>query len=216
MILAESPSQQRRLLEREQRRDQIVDAACALALSQGWDQVTVDGVAKRARLSRALVYLYFRDKRELHAALWERAAQQLQQRFEEAAGRHPRGYDQLEAIGRAYVAFAHEFPHFFEAISRFEASEPALLDRDSAEARAIACNFDKHGLMVAVIQRGLADGSIRTDVGDPALLAISLWGFTHGILQIAATKGRQLAHIDVAETALTEQAFSLMRQAVAR
>ena len=55
MVIAESPSQQRRLLEREQRREQIVDAACALALSQGWDQVTVDGVAKRARLSRAAV-----------------------------------------------------------------------------------------------------------------------------------------------------------------
>ena len=38
----------------------------------------------------------------------------------------------------------------------------------------------------------------------------------NGILQIAATKGKQLAHIGVAETALIEQAFSLMRQAVAR
>jgi len=207
--------QQRREEERERRRSEIVAAASDLALAQGWDEVTVERVAKRARLSRALVYLYFRDKRELHAAIWEQAVQVLHERFSAAVARHRLGYDQLDAIGRAYVAFAQEFPHYFEAISRFEACAPEDVSAGSGEARALACNLQKHTLMTQVIETGLADGSIRADVGSPPLLSISLWGFTHGIMQIAATKGNHLSHIQISESALIEHAFGLMRRAVA-
>jgi hypothetical protein len=38
-------------------------------------------------------------------------------------------------------------------------------------------------------RRRIRDGSIRADVGDPLLLAPSLWAFTHRIIQIAMAKG---------------------------
>ena len=52
---------ERRQEEKERRSDEIVAAAEELYRELGWDAVTMDGVARRARLSRALVYVYFKD-----------------------------------------------------------------------------------------------------------------------------------------------------------
>ena len=69
---------ERRQEERDRRRAEIVDAADALYAEAGWDVMTMDQVARRARLSRALVYVYFNDKADLHLALVERALEILQ------------------------------------------------------------------------------------------------------------------------------------------
>ena len=63
----------RREEEKERRRTEIVDAAERLYAEVGWDEVTMDNVAKRARLSRALIYVYFHDKSDLLHAIAERS-----------------------------------------------------------------------------------------------------------------------------------------------
>lgn len=204
----------RRTEEKERRREEIVQAADDLAFEKGWDNVTVDGVAKRARLSRALVYLYFKDKSDLHAALWERACDTLYQRFQQAVDRHPKGYQKLVAIGMAYVAFAQEMPHYFEAVSRFEACPPTADDAAEGAQRAIARHRRVHELMVATIEYAKMDGSVRADAGDANLIAVTLWGFTHGIIQIVATKGQQLAHEGICQSALIEHAFSMVERSL--
>src|SRR5471032_3539139 len=95
---------QRRVEEKERRRAEILDAAEALYAKEGWDLVTVDQVARSARLSRALVYVYFRDKEELLFAIGERAMGLLRDRFIGAAAGQASGLDQVQAIGRAYMA----------------------------------------------------------------------------------------------------------------
>src|ERR1700674_4109514 len=103
---------ERRGEEKERRRAEILDAAAKLYAEMGWDARTVDQVARSARLSRALVYVYFRDKGELLFAIGERAMRLLRDRFIEAAAGHTLGMDQVEAIGRAYMDYAFEFPHY--------------------------------------------------------------------------------------------------------
>ncbi len=51
-------------------------------------------------------------------------------------------------------------------------------------ANETACHFagdEVIGTVVAVIEAGIRDGSMRKDIGDPLMLALSLWAFTHGI-----------------------------------
>src|SRR5271167_4056570 len=111
---------ERREEEKERRRSEILAAAETLYAKHGWDVVTVDQVARSARLSRALVYVYFRDKEDLLFAIGERAMRQLRERFVAALGTRQTGMDQIEAIGRAYIGYAHEFPHYFDFCSRFQ------------------------------------------------------------------------------------------------
>jgi AcrR family transcriptional regulator len=200
---------ERRLEEKEARRKQIVDAAEEVYADTGWDELTIDQVARRARLSRALVYVYFKDKFDLHCAICERALLLLGDRFEQAAARHARGRDQVEALGRSYVAFSQEVPHYFQALARFEAHSPTHMEGDSNEAACMVAGERVHAIMVECITRGMQDGSIRADLGNPYLTAVTLWGFMHGIIQIAATKANMLAGDGISTQQLIDHALRM-------
>ncbi|MDP9102132.1 MAG: TetR/AcrR family transcriptional regulator [Actinomycetota bacterium] len=55
------------------RREQLLDAACTLALTSSFHQVTVDGVARAAGVTRPVVYSQFADRNELLLAMVDRA-----------------------------------------------------------------------------------------------------------------------------------------------
>jgi len=201
---------ERRGEEKERRRAEILDAAEALYAKKGWDALTVDQVARSARLSRALVYVYFRDKEELLFAIGERAMRLLRDRFIEAAAGHAPGMDKVEAIGRAYMGYAYEFPHYFDFCTRFQAHSVPI-DPGSHEGACRAAGDEAIGVVVQAIEAGIRDGSIRSDIGQPVLFATTLWAFTHGIIQLAMAKGSDLARFGIAIPEFSNYAFGLLR-----
>jgi AcrR family transcriptional regulator len=205
---------ERRSEEKERRRGEIVDAAERLYAERGWDAVTMDQVAKGARLSRALVYVYFRDKEELLYAIGGRAMEVLRVRFVEAVARHQRGIEQVEAIGRAYMAYAHEFPHYFDVCARFQAHSVSP-DPGSNEGACQVAGDAAIGVVVQAIETGIADRSIRAAVGNPMMFAIALWAFTHGTIQLAMAKGTELARRGMATADFGNYALDLLRHLAA-
>jgi AcrR family transcriptional regulator len=201
---------ERRQEEKDRRRTEIVEAAESLYRELGWDAVTIDRVAKQARLSRALVYVYFKDKQELHFAIATRAMAILHSRFEAASAGHASGLDKITAIGGAYMAFAQEFPHYFDACARLELHAPGVTGPTPFETRSLEAGDQVMGVVVAALELGQQDGSVRLDL-DPSLTARVLWGFTHGIMQIAMTKHEPLARVGIDVPALTEQATAMIR-----
>ncbi len=69
-------------------------------------------------------------------------------------------------------------------------------------------------LMVKVIQVGIEDGSIRPDAGEPKIVSTALWGFMHGVLQLASTKANHLAHDGIATSDLVEHALLMAIRSV--
>lgn len=59
----------------EQRRQQLLDTALAIALERGFHAVTVEGVAKAAGVTRPVVYGLFDDRAALLTAVLERSEQ---------------------------------------------------------------------------------------------------------------------------------------------
>jgi TetR/AcrR family transcriptional regulator len=201
---------ERRVEEKERRRAEILDAAEALYAKQGWDLVTVDQVARGARLSRALVYVYFKDKEEILFAIGERAMGLLRDRFMAAAASQTLGMEKIEAIGRAYMAYAFEFPHYFDFCSRFNAHSSSP-EAGSHECSCRAAGDEAIGVVVQAIECGIADGSIRPTIGDPIMLAVTLWSFTHGLAQLAMAKGSDMARLGIGIPELSNYGFDLLR-----
>jgi AcrR family transcriptional regulator len=202
---------ERREDERERRRAEILDAAEALYIKKGWDAMTVEQVARSARLSRALVYVYFRDKEDLLFAIGERAMRLLRERFTAAIASRRGGMDQVEAIGRAYIGYAYEFPHYFDFCSRFN-SQAIATDPGTNEGSCRIAGDHVVGTVVQAIDTGIRDGSIRSDIGDPRVFALTLWAFTHGIIQIATVKGGDLARHGIDVAGFNDNAFQLLRR----
>jgi AcrR family transcriptional regulator len=201
---------ERRLEEKERRRAEIVDAAEAAGREVGLDALTMDDVARRARLSRALLYVYFQDRSDLMFGLAERAMGMLHTRFLEAAERHRTGLEQVSAMGRAYVAFAQEFPVLFDALARCELESPDPAQCSPSEQACLVGGDKLQTVLVTSIDTGVKDGSIRGDIGSPMLMSVTLWGFMHGIIQLTTTKSHALAHHGVAPKALIDHAISMI------
>jgi AcrR family transcriptional regulator len=201
----------RRVEEKERRRGEILDAAEALYAKEGWESITVDQVARGARLSRALVYVYFKDKQELLFAIGERAMSLLLARFIAASAAKTTGIEKVEAIGRAYMAYAFEFPHYFDFCARFQALSVAA-DAGSQDLACAALGDQVIGAVVEGIECGIRDRTIRPDIGDPKMLAVSLWAFSHGLIQLAMAKGTDLARLGIGIPELSNYGFGLLRQ----
>ena len=139
----------------------------------------------------------------------ERGLGMLRQRFAEAVARQRLGLDQVVGIGRAYIAFAQEFPVYFDILARCELREVNTADASPNEAACQAAGDAVQALLVSTLETGVRDGSIRADLGNPAVVATALWGMTHGVMQLATTKAKVLAHHGVDGRALLDQAMAL-------
>lgn len=205
----------RRQEEKDRRRNEILDAAEMVFARVGVEKATMDQVARLARLSRALLYVYFEDKIDLHMGVCERGLVELRRRFVAAAARHELGIDRIEAIGRTYVAFASECPVYFEALARFEMLHPDPEAFFNEQQGCVVAGDAVHDFIVEVLGIGIRDGSIRKDLGDRDLTAITLWGVMHGIIQLIATKAALLAHDGISPEQLVRHALQMARRSLA-
>jgi AcrR family transcriptional regulator len=202
---------ERRLEEKERRRNEILDAAEAVASIVGIETMTMDQVAKKARLSRALLYVYFGDKSDLLTAICTRALEVLEARFSAAVASRHLGVDKVEACGRSYVAFAAEFPVRFEALALFEAQLPGI-EEDPEYTACLRAGDALQCTLVAAIEAGQRDGSIRADAGAPGLIGFTLWGLMHGLIQIGSHKSGHLQRHGISPKDLIENGFRLALQ----
>jgi AcrR family transcriptional regulator len=185
---------ERREREKEQRRTDIIDAAERVFFSQGWQAATMDDVADAAELSKATLYLYFKSKEELYAAILLRGSEILHDLFHAAVASHRTGAEQTEAIGRAYMSFHEEHRDYYEAMLYFDAKGFESCD-DCEYARKCDEYRDRiMGLVAQAIANGVRDGTLRSDL-DPMQTAVLLWAQSSGVLSALATSGQKIREV---------------------
>ena len=96
----------------------------------------MERVAKKARLSRALIYVYFQDKNDLLLAIAERALADLRERFIAAAAAQKIRTRQGAGHRPRLRAVPAGMPYRFDACSRFHAHQAAGQPTDEACAAA--------------------------------------------------------------------------------
>ena len=105
-------------------------------------------------------------------------------------------------------------PHYFDACARYQSHACDEVCNDKAvppnEAACMDAGHRVHETLVESLNRGVADGSIRGNLGDPYVTALSLWAFAHGVIQIASSKGGQIEHEGVPVQQFIDHAFSLV------
>lgn len=175
--------QQRREKERQARYEAILDAAETMFFSKGYDKTTMDDIARTAKLSRALLYVYFRDKAAIQCGIMLRAGDAMRDQFRAAMANADTGLKQLQALGDAYYRFSCEQSDYFHTLTQahgapLDVDEVWLQRLDSAEAQTMT-------LMCQAIEQGVEDGSLdRARIADPLQTAYYLRGALHGVMML--------------------------------
>jgi AcrR family transcriptional regulator len=177
----------RRERERIARREAILDAAQELMTVQSYNGMRMDSVAEAAELSKGTLYLYFENKDALCAAVATRLIDQLLPVLEQSVENTPTGLDACTALLQRYCDFTQENPQHFRFA--FEWLGAGVQMDDSVEAFQIYRGRVGQilSLVVAALQRGQVDGTVRADV-DPIPQAMQLWTSFIGVVMVSLNK----------------------------
>ncbi len=176
---------ERRIREKEQRKEQILEAARTLVLKHGVFSVSVQQIAKLAELSVGTIYLYFGSKEEIFATIQEEILDLLYMKCSEAVREADDPKDKIRSIAAAYNEFSRENKPYFDVVNYFMSPSEIIFPEH------LKNEIDQHGnrilsIIVEAIQEGIAQGEFEQV--NAMRCAIILWGTVHGLLQFKKLK----------------------------
>jgi AcrR family transcriptional regulator len=162
---------ERKIREKEQRKKEILDAAERLFFSKGYEEVSMDEIAREVELNKATLYLYFKNKETLFAAIVLRGIRILQKKYMECMETQVPGIVKVALLGKAYYRFSQEHPDYqrlihFYGTERFSKENPCTAEIGKGYG---TCRM----ILKDAVQEGIDDGTIRADL-DPFLISMYL------------------------------------------
>jgi len=84
-------TQQQEISRRQARAQRILDAAAALILRWGYNKITLDDISRQAGVAKATMYLHWKTREDLFAALMKRERVELAEEIKQRIERDPTG-----------------------------------------------------------------------------------------------------------------------------
>jgi AcrR family transcriptional regulator len=159
----------------------ILEAARELFVNEGYEGVTMRKVAEKIEYSPTAIYLHFVDKEQLFRELCQQDFASLAQGFQKIAA-IPDPLERLRRTGRAYAAFAMEFPNHYKLM--FMTKPPkAELSEAQCEVKGNP-ERDSYAFLCKCVREAIDAGYFRSDIQDPELVAQTFWAALHGVMSL--------------------------------
>lgn len=103
--------QERRAREKQELRQEILDAARDLFIREGFENVSMRKIAEKIEYSPTTIYLHFQDKADLLDCVCEETLEKLERRFSAIREAAPDPLTRLTQGLRAYIEFGLAYPN---------------------------------------------------------------------------------------------------------
>jgi AcrR family transcriptional regulator len=207
--MAAPPSERRSALSVRSARtcERILDAAGDCFAAVGFAKTTVDEVASRAGVSKALVYHYFTGKEAILDAVLQRTVAEWERlTIDELAAAEGSVLDRIAQMHRACMAYAGKAP-VLRAILEFD---PRILLGTGA-GRAMKQSMERlRAVLENAIRAGVASGELRADLDAARVARVLL------VTQLAFVEhSLDPAWVDVSDAALIETGLDILFRGLA-
>jgi len=200
---------ERKEREKQQRRQEIIRAAEKVFFSKGFHQCTMEDIAETAELSKGTLYLYFSSKDDLHLAVARNAIQLLMEETSRVAEQDGDALEKLQRMGQACVEFSQSRPDHMKAILTLEEVEPGAISMTTDAVQEMILNESTVGTVIRVVQQGVAEGLIRSDI--PALLiAHTLWMSLLSVIRFVTMKSTLIGALALSADKVYQSYFELV------
>ncbi|GAA3410047.1 TetR/AcrR family transcriptional regulator [Paenibacillus hodogayensis] len=180
-------------LQREARRQQILDAALEVFSRRGLVASKMSEIAAAVGLSHANLYNYFASKEEIYAHLLGTAGSNFVERLSEARAQPGLAIDKLRWLAETYVQSSDIVKYFLLVL---QAKTVEMFPYEEKQAM-IRQSVDNYRPLIQIMEEGQRDGSvIQGDPEEKALLFISL---LHGII-LLPVKGYPQVSLSAVDT----------------
>lgn len=167
---------ERREREKVEIRRRILDAARDLFARDGYEHVTMRGIADAIEYSPTTIYNHFEDKDDLVKALCEEDFARLLGALS-SSDLPADPVEQIRQLGRAYAAFGRQWPNHY----RFMFMTP----NKNHDLEPESPGYRSFGMLQSAVKRAVAAGRFRKV--DPDAAAQVLWASLHGVVSLLIT-----------------------------
>ncbi len=201
---------ERKEREKEQRRQQIIDAAEQVFFKHGFESASMDMVAEQAELSKATLYMYFKSKEELYFHIFKRGERILLDLIDRALQQAPTFREKLLGSLKALVQFKQNYRSYFEVIEFFHSMRQQKPEVEELMAEHLREEQRQLQKWSDLFKQGQKEGLVRPEL-HPLRAMIVVWLQFTGFLQryqLAAKSLKQDFNLNQEE--LLEQAYDLI------
>ena len=178
--------EERKLKEKLNRYNAILSAAEEIMKTSGVNGLNMDLVAKKTELAKGTLYLYFKSKEEILAALSIKARTLLLTHFIKSTNKSDNPIEQLKAISYANFNFFKKYTHYFELIAIYEVNNKFEETPEIKQSTNNLIHF-VNSITIRAKESGYLNSSL-----DPIKYTFCLWGMLIGMCQMLQVRGKLL------------------------
>lgn len=182
--------EQRRRKEKEQRKKSILKAARKQFLNRGFNDVTVEGIAGEARISKGTVYLYFKSKEEIYAHVLLSHIGKFHEQMRELRSDGANASERLHLFASAYIDFFLSNRELFRIFMNFMLQTVPFNFSDEMKRDLIHATNRTIEIVEEIFNAGLSSGEFAC-TNDLKKSRNAVWGLLNGIIALHLFTGRE-------------------------
>ncbi len=197
----------RKKREKKRRYNEIMDSAAKL-FSKGYNNVTMEDIARKTELARSTLYLYFKNKDEIYLAIATRGSKILNGMFGECYKRGKNGNEKIRLLVGAFCRFYKEYPGYYHANGYFQM--PRFSNKEFPEVEELKkIRTGNFSMVVNAFSEGIADGTVRSDI-DPVKSTLVLTLSMQNVLDLNPANMTYMKNNDIEHDELIDYAVEMM------
>lgn len=196
--------------EKEFKQNLITDAARKLFIEKGFDETTMDDIAREAGFAKGTVYLYFKSKNELMAFIVLASYDSFFDEIEAMAAREIPAQEKMEKMTLMYREFVETTIRQYGFGNMWNNIEH-MTDILTGETKANICRQNKRifALVQQIIKEGQEQGVFNKDI-DSLYTSIAISAFTSGLDQAIFLQSDLLQELEIDINKLLDISMSLI------
>ena len=183
-------SERRREREKEHRRSAILRSARKEFFEKGFRAVTVDGIAKRAELSKGAIYLYFKSKEEIYAQILLRDIDKFHARVDALLDTAKSAPDNLRQFAEVYADFFISDRELFRIFMNFMIQHNPVNFTPNINDHIVKSTNQTVLIIEQILQMGMERGEFP-GCRNVRVCRNALWGLLNGIIALHLFTGRE-------------------------
>ncbi len=198
---------ERKQREKEQRRQEIIVAARKIFSQKGFNTATMEEIASEAELSPGTLYLYFKNKEELHTSLSIEILKRLTDEIQKMVKQDISVEEKIDRFRDVFIDVYDYDSNILINLFHLQSGETLKNLSDDVLQQIKEHSALAHGAIIDVIKEGIAQGIFIDE--HPVALADVLWASYAGIVLWVDSKRLLNDEKDFVKSTLTT-AFKLI------
>ncbi len=200
---------ERKEREKEERREEIINAAEGIFFAKGLALATMDEIAQKAELSKGTLYVYYKSKEDLYLASAVRGVEILYNLFKTAISTGEPTVKLIFNLGEAYYEYFKNHRDYFRMSYFFEAE--GMHSQVSEEMKQLCDDEDRKvwSLVFGLVKRAIDEGVFHAGI-NPVEASVMLWSNSNGFMRLmdrADTYWKDQMGLNLEETLRKSNAF---------